>query len=907
MSYLVLVIYWILSVLSTYIVRYYNNKKHAYRKIFAEEVPLSKKILESLAIWLIMPLAMPFVLLYLLGHSIYTFIDKRKYKKRPRPVPKEKRSYLRKDTVFDETNTSMSLAEYNYKHGTDFNLDQIYGKGYEASLTVEEKADFKERNSKFGILRFGDGLLESSHTKAATILGNAMLSGDFEDFNSMLDNGVETTLYGNKTIVGKTEVAEYWKGWRDRFVVTKDVTEFEVIHSNHYSHSCLQMKTMLVLFMMKDAKIVRMILVSRHISGGYYSHHDDLVEDYPFNLAFINRYKKPLREVNEFNAPVIKEHRLPCFCCGAKSETLEWYSTQINIGIHGYPGIVSICPKCGKVVEYVTEGRYRLEKPVVDEYDMLEEYANCWNNLSIGELENYLSDDFHYSSHWVFEELDKAGYIGYFTKQLQRIAESGSNVKAKLVNKLLVVSQEGNNVVISVKFKDGKIERADMSPASFYGIPNKELVTTPRFNLMGLRNFFNDCPLKGTKYVDKIGDDLTARIMDYDKLRNGDSDPYTVMSLKQVAEDCEWMYLGHLTSEDKDSLEIIKSCYIDAVNDGLYEAANNLGVLAFNYEDNPIEGNKWLNHAAAHGSQNAMINQFTIHWSNEEYLEGTAMLSNMFNKKTPSLKCLWNLAYLYYMGDNCPHNTIKQDTDKAKQILSMIADFDKNLICEQEKEMPRKAKQMLDYINSANIYSDKAVEYHKLLRTSVIKTASIKNKGEVFSTLSSLELVPDYNLGLRLANGNTSDIGDESNFYVYNDSGVEDAKILSYLSANPTPMSAWQVYLLMTSPTVMPVFWHGGYIIRDFIFNESNLDEISHLQNLDLSAIKNQGLLFPSVNIEKEESTDRTIAHVFCCYWNEWKGLVREHATVVFDGNCITDFQQEDLNIFYPYDCGICF
>ena len=160
---------------------------------------------------------------------------------------------------------------------------------------------------------------------------------------------------------------------------------------------------------------------------------------------------------------------------------------------------------------------------------------------------------------------------------------------------------------------------------------------------------------------------------------------------------------------------------------------------------------------------------------------------------------------------------------------------------------------------------------------------------------------------MRPANGNTSDIGDESNFYVYNDSGEEDAKILSYLRANPTPVSTWQVYLLMTSPTVMPVFWHGGYIIRNFIFNESNLDEISHLQNMDLSALKNQGLLFPSVKIEKEEGSGRTIAHVFCCYWNEWKGLVREHATVVFDGNCITDFQQEDLNIFYPYDCGICF
>lgn len=906
-SYLVLVIYWVLSVLSTYIVRYYNNKKHAYRKIFAEEVPLSKKILENLAIWLIMPLAMPFVLLYLLGLSIYTYIDKRKYKNRPRPVPKEKRSYLRKDTVFDETNTSMSLAEYNYKHGTEFNLDQIYGKGYEASLTDEEKEDFKERTSKFGILRFDNGLLDTLHTTAASALGNAMLSGDFDPFNSMLDNDVETILYGKQTIKGKESVYEYWKGWRERFVITKEVSEFEVKHSNYYSNSCLLMENMLVLFTIEESKIARIILVRRHISGGYYTHHDDLIEDYPFTLQYIKRYTKPLREVNEFNAPVNKEHRLPCFCCGAKSEKLNWYSTQIDIGLHGYPGIVSICPKCGRVVEYVTEGRSRHEVPIIDEYNMLEVYVNCWNTLSIGNLEDYLSDDFHYSSHWVFEELDKAGYIDYFTKKLQKIDESGAKVKARLNDKLLVVSQEGNNVVISVKFKDGKIVRADMSPASFYGIPDKEHETTPKFNLMGLRIFFNDCPLKGTRYIDKISDDLQAKIMDYDKLRNGYSDPYSVMSLKHVAEDCEWLYIGQLASDDKISLELIKSCYIDAVKDGIHEAANNLGVLAFNYEDNPEEGNKWLNHAAAHGSQNAMINQFTIHWSNEEYLEGVAMLSNMLNKKTPSLKCLWNLAYLYYMGDNCPHNTINHDLDKAKQILSMIAGFDKNLICEQEKEMPRKAKQMIDYINTANIYSDKAVEYHDVLRTSVTKTTSIKNKGEVFSRLSSIELIPGYSLGLRLANGNTSDIGDESNFYVYNDSGVEDVKVLSYLKADPTPMSAWQVYLLMTSPTVMPVFWHGGYIIRKFIFTEFDLSEINQLRNIDLSALKDQGLLFPSVKIDESNISNKITAHVFCCYWNEWKGLVREHATIVFEGNVVVDFKQEDMNIFYPYDCGICF
>lgn len=224
-----------------------------------------------------MPIAMPFVLLYLLCTGIYKLYDKRKYKNRPRPVPENRRAYLRKDTVFDETNTSVSLAEYNYKHGTEFTLDQVYGKGYEASLSEEEKSSITDRNSKYGILRFEESLLDTPHTQAATILGNAMLSGDFNAFNSMLDNNVETILYGNKTIVGKNEVSEYWKGWRERFVITKEVSEFEVKHSNHCSNSCLQMKNMLVLFMIENSKIVRLILVRRHISGGYYTHHDDLI------------------------------------------------------------------------------------------------------------------------------------------------------------------------------------------------------------------------------------------------------------------------------------------------------------------------------------------------------------------------------------------------------------------------------------------------------------------------------------------------------------------------------------------------------------------------------------------------------------------------------------------------------
>jgi len=27
----------------------------------------------------------------------------------------------------------------------------------------------------------------------------------------------------------------------------------------------------------------------------------------------------------------------------------------------------------------------------------------------------------------------------------------------------------------------------------------------------------------------------------------------------------------------------------------------------------------------------------------------------------------------------------------------------------------------------------------------------------------------------------------------------------------------------------------------------------------------------------KHQAEDSVVAHVFCCYWNDWKGLIREH------------------------------
>lgn len=892
--FIIILAYWLVSVVATYIVRYYNSKKPSYGNLFAGKVSVGKKISTHLSIWLIVPIAMPFILIYL----VCKFFDKLKYKNRPRPITGKLRGFYKKDFVFDENNKAVSLYEYNYTHGTKYTLDQVYGKGYEASLSEKEKKEFDTKSSKFGELKFDDNLLDTPHTVAAITLGKAILSGDFNFFSSMLDANVETILCGaKKCIIGKEQVVAYWKGWRERWTVTKEVTEYEVKHSNYYFNSCLRMGTMLVLFMMNGTKISRLVLVQRNISGGLYTHNDDLIKDYPFSLEYIKRHIEPLREPNEYNSPVVKENRLPCFSCGAKSETLDWFSTDIKIGLHGYRGVVSICPKCGKVVEYVTELRYRMEAPVFDEYDMLEEYARCWNKKDIGRLEEFLADDFHYSSMWVFEELDKSGYIEYFAAKLQQILETGSKVRADLKDNLLVVNQDGKNFVIDVKFDNGKIVRADMVAASLYGLPDNDVAV--KFNLMGLRNFYNSTPLKGSKYLELVPEDIVVKMLDYSRL--GDIDPYITKKLRDVVEECDWSFFRDMVSNDTNSFEILKSCYKKAVDDGIYEAANILGIIAFNYEDDVEEGNRWLDYAAFRGSQNAMINQFTIHWSSEEYLEASAMLSNMLNKPNPSLMCLWNLAYLYYMGDSQPGCFIEQDIHKTMQILSMIASYDKDKICEQETHLPEKAKNLLSFIGNSNIYAETGVEFHRLLLTSVLRTTELKDKGEVFGKLSSLGLVDGKKLGLRLA----EDFDDESNFYIYDNGENVDKDVIKHLIAMPTAMSAWQVYLLMTSPTVMPALGHGCYIKRDYIFNENDIKYIGQLKDLDLSAIKELGLLLPKVVLEETDSEDKCIAHVYCSYWNDWKGLVQEHSKVIINSGKVELCEKLNEFVCYSYDCGV--
>ncbi len=171
----------------------------------------------------------------------------------------------------------------------------------------------------------------------------------------------------------------------------------------------------------------------------------------------------------------------------------------------------------------------------------------------------------------------------------------------------------------------------------------------------------------------------------------------------------------------------------------------------------------------------------------------------------------------------------------------------------------------------------------------------------IFSMLNKLSLPHDI-LKLHVATDETHDVGDESYFYIGDDEN-RDYKIYRHLKAEPSIEAAWQIYLLHYARTVMPVFWHGGYIVRDYIFDEASLNDYVPLECYDISGLSRENLLLPEVFL----SPDGRTADVYCTYWNDWKGLVRDHIQITFLCNGKIRLTEIEPLCLFEYNCGICF
>lgn len=181
-----------------------------------------------------------------------------------------------------------------------------------------------------------------------------------------------------------------------------------------------------------------------------------------------------------------------------------------------------------------------------------------------------------------------------------------------------------------------------------------------------------------------------------------------------------------------------------------------------------------------------------------------------------------------------------------------------------------------------NVYEQIGKEFLTCLN-GLVKNDNMKTREAFFKVLNHVRLKAGYSFWLYLAK--EQGMGDQSALYTYPGDKcpfeTEEPilpvstignfrRLFKGLEIDPSPMGAWQAYLLYLSETQLPVFWHGGYIKRTYFFDREHFQGIKPLYgdtpvNIDIKEIPE-----PSVTFEGGKYV------IYYPYWNDWTRILKK-------------------------------
>ena len=191
-----------------------------------------------------------------------------------------------------------------------------------------------------------------------------------------------------------------------------------------------------------------------------------------------------------------------------------------------------------------------------------------------------------------------------------------------------------------------------------------------------------------------------------------------------------------------------------------------------------------------------------------------------------------------------------------------------------------------DYLNVASIL------YQKIEK---------KLYNNLLSILDKLSLPDNCKLEIELAK--EIGIGDKSKLYIDQD-GIYDTKIWEYIKVDDSPMGAWQAFLLHSAWRLLPMFWHGGYDRRTYIYSTNDCHNMIFMREEHSYPIKKRLM---AIDLSPEVVKKDNKYYISVCYWSDWGGLKRELLEITIIENKVSDIFEVDTEVLMPYDCGICF
>lgn len=418
---------------------------------------------------------------------------------------------------------------------------------------------------------------------------------------------------------------------------------------------------------------------------------------------------------------------------------------------------------------------------------------------------------------------------------------------------------------------------------------------TPKF--LYPNALYYEMPLKGTKYVEHLNNSIAL-----DEERGGneafelseeENKKFGSATEKVTAEYFNINMLSHAYTTKVQIYNEIKNCYISALKDGIYEAANNLAVISLNIEDNEDECLRYLNIAIEHGVCSAMANKARV-LHIRSLPETVLYLKEMENHIPVCYECLYDLAVYYFYGHSLNGNPLKEDREHAIKLLKRIIVQKENVY----KDVFDLAKKFLETVKHANIYALKAKNFFFDLSMCSLRRIKFKKMDDdcywdsMYKDLSCIKPLAGCKFEISVPNRDVH--GDVSALYIRSANG-ERLNISNGATVCCSEMGAWEAYLFIIAPTQMPIYGMGCRSRRTIIFGNDDLKTIAPLKTKEANgSIK-------GLYLEPEVELKGNIAIIYCYYWSQWKGLVREKATIIFDKTTVKEIHLIDDKIVYSY------
>ena len=470
-----------------------------------------------------------------------------------------------------------------------------------------------------------NALLDDLDKQVAFAVEKALAGGDFSDFEGFLD---EDTLWffprtEDEPVRGKDAVLGYWKKWREKGTEEKKEICYEVKWCTYYHRNVLCISSpgtdcIYVVCLIENDKITRAINVPRVISR--YETLDNMPLDYAFAM------EHSLGKIAE-----AKKNAIPCLSCGTQSEYLDWHKIgfMLSSSSHFFEAEIAVCPNCHKVIETHPVWRCNTDSDIV--------FSTC--NLLSEELTQKIMHDLMFQILETNVERFIDPNYDFYERMLENqelIILSGltkEQYKKKVVEVLAAYDPRWKEHVnewdkkawekehprdfedyVLMDFDTTEDSTIDFFPTIGENPVIKEIVMGPNDKFRYRKLIFHTDKLPTLIHLSPLikEEEEFIYIYEYEECFKDEEERCCVnggnFSLYEMACDFDEYTLYALYKYSNDDYMSIKKCYMAAYEDGISEAANYLGIMAYYIEQDKEQGLRYLTSATYCNNENALEN-----------------------------------------------------------------------------------------------------------------------------------------------------------------------------------------------------------------------------------------------------------------------------------------------------------